>query len=296
MQIKVTAEDASWSLREAVWNLEERLLWRGSDAARSRVRRLVTALKELIIRAFVRTRLAFRRLLHGRLPGVTGAVRRVTEPVLRLVETKLVWPITDRWHEHGLIAHTGVVALLAAAAIAAGITGSNLATSGDSGGSTQTENLAATAPIPLTQAQPATLEGVAPEFTPAAAANPAAAAPQAAPQPTGPGPASVAWRFSQAFVDYEIGQSEAKTAQTFAETASPVLAKALSEDPPRLPNGTPVPAARVLNVVLANETPKNDPTQVTASVSLLRVGTVSEVRLTLVKGEHDVWKVSEVLG
>ena len=293
MQIKITAEDASWSLREAAWNLEERLLWRGSDAARSRVRRFFSRIGDLIIRFFIRLRLAFRRLVHGRLPRVTAVLRRVTEPVVRLIETKVVWPLADRWHEHGLIARSGAVAALGAVAVAALIAGTNLSKSDPaSGGST--EALAAVPAIDLASAEPTTMEGVTPQFAPAAAgtAQPGAV-PEPAPQPTGPGPAAVAWRFSQAFVDYEIGKAGAKTGQTFAETAAPELAKALSEDPPRLPNGTAVPEARVLNVVVKNETPKS----VVASVSLLRVGTVSEVRLTVSLDEADkTWKVSEVLG
>ena len=104
MQIKLTAEDASWSLREAAWNLEERLLWRGSDAARSRASRFVNRMGNLAVRFFIRLRLSMRQLVHGRLPRVTAGIRRTTEPAIRLVETKVVWPITDRWHEHGLIA------------------------------------------------------------------------------------------------------------------------------------------------------------------------------------------------
>jgi hypothetical protein len=290
MQIKITAEDAGWSVREAAWNLEERLLWRTSDAARSRVRRFAGHLRELVIRAFVRSRLAVRNLLNGPLQRVTLRVRAMLVPVRRVVETKVVWPLADRWDEHGLIARSGAVALVGAAAVAALMVGVNLSRGPASSPQASGDTIAATAPVDMTAAQPTTLEGVAPQFAPAGAG--AGPVPEAAPEPTGPGPAAVAWRFSQAFVDYEIGRTGTKTGQTFAETASPDLAKALSEDPPRLPNGTPVPAARVLNVVLANEQAKS----VVASVSLLRVGTVSEVKLTLTRAEDNTWKVSEVLG
>src|SRR5687768_8910724 len=263
MQIKTTAEDASWSIREAAWNLEERLLWRGSDAARSRLHRYFTGLKEIVIRAFVRTRLAGRRVVHGRLPRVTATARRATEPVMRLVETRVVWPIADRWHEHGLIARGAVLAVVGVAAVWAGSTGIQLATQGGSDAGGSTEVAVSAPPIDLTSSEPTTLQGVATEF--AAAAPPAepGPVPEAVPAPTGPGATAVAWRFSQAFVDYEIGRPGAKTGLVFSETAAPDLAKALGEDPPRLPHGTPVPAARVLNVVLADETPK----EVVASVS-----------------------------
>src|SRR5687768_10624666 len=86
MQIKLTAEDAGFSLREAAWNLEERLLWRGSDAARSRASRFANRMGNLAIRAFVRTRLAVRTLFNGPLRRLS---RSVTVPAQRLIETKL---------------------------------------------------------------------------------------------------------------------------------------------------------------------------------------------------------------
>lgn len=292
MQIRLTAEDAGWSLRETLWDLEERLLWRGSDAARSRLSRFANRMGNIALRFFIRFRLSVRQLVHGRLPRVTATIRRTTEPAIRLVETKVVWPITDRWHEHGLIARSGVVALVGAAAVAAGIAGSNMSAGGGSATEASAPT-AAVAPVELTSAEPTTLQGIEPEFAPAAGEAPPGAVPEPAPMPSGPGPDAVAWRFSQAFVDYEIGRPGAKTGLIFAETAVPELAKALGEDPPRLPNGTPVPAARVLNVVLAEQTPKT----AVASVSLLRVGNVSEVRLTLSLDPKDkTWKVSEVLG
>jgi hypothetical protein len=292
MQLKISAEDAGWSIREAAWNLEERVLWRSSDAARSRLRRAASGFGNLVIRFFIRLRLSLRRLMYGRLPRVTAAFRRIGEPIQRQLETKLLWPLSDAWHEHGLIARTSAMALLATAAIAAGIAGKNIGAGGSSSESPVTA-AAPVAAVDLSSSDPTTLQGVAPEFAPAEAPATPGAVPEPAPQPTGPGPAAVAWRFSQAFVDYEIGRPGAKTGLVFAETAVPELADALSEDPPRLPHGTPVPEAKVLNVVLADETPK----QVIASVSLLRVGSVSEVRLTVRLDPKDkTWKVAEVLG
>jgi hypothetical protein len=79
--------------------------------------------------------------------------------------------------------------------------------------------------------------------------------------------------------------------RTFAHTVTPALLKALRERPPRLPGEVDVPKARVLNVVLGEPQRK----QVDASVSLLRLGNVSELRLTLTK-DKDGWAVSEVRG
>ena len=53
-----------------------------------------------------------------------------------------------------------------------------------------------------------------------------------------------------------------------------------------------MPKAKVLNVVPAPSQGRVYP----VSVSLLRVGTVSEIRLTLIRDEEDAWVVSEVLG
>ncbi len=116
----------------------------------------------------------------------------------------------------------------------------------------------------------------------------APAAPAAVPSAP---PAKVAWQFADSFVRYEVGKLDERTATGLAATATPPLAKSLSEEPPRLPAGTEVPKAKVLNVVLADRTPE----QITASVSIVRLRTISEVRLTLQHTE-DGWRVSGVLG
>ena len=59
----------------------------------------------------------------------------------------------------------------------------------------------------------------------------------------------VARRFSEAFVFYEIGQRSDRAEAVFAQTASTPLANALLERPPRLPAGTKMPKAKVLNLV-----------------------------------------------
>ena len=97
--------------------------------------------------------------------------------------------------------------------------------------------------------------------------------------------------FSGAFVLYEVGKSTPRVRQTFARTATPALAKALRARPPRLPAKVKVPTATVQNVVLGTKHGKT----LDASVSLLRLGTVSELRLTLIQRKN-AWVVSEVRG
>jgi hypothetical protein len=135
------------------------------------------------------------------------------------------------------------------------------------------------------------LQGVTPRF------HPGHASPAAAPSPPPPAakptekPAAVAWAFAQAFVGYEVGHPSDQADQTFAGTATKQLAKALKADPPRLPASGKVPKARVLNVVLGSANKK----QVTASVSLVRLRAMSELRLTLTQ-VGDQWRVAQVLG
>jgi hypothetical protein len=131
------------------------------------------------------------------------------------------------------------------------------------------------------------LQGVTPQFEEGHAAVPPPAPPEKASTP----PTQVAWQFAKAFVAYEVGRSGKKTKTVFAETSTKQLAKALAADPPRLPANGKVPQARVLNVVLGAAA-KN---QITASVSLVRLRAISELRLTLMsRGER--WRVAQVLG
>ncbi|HYP55529.1 MAG TPA: hypothetical protein VEQ41_04415 [Solirubrobacterales bacterium] len=111
------------------------------------------------------------------------------------------------------------------------------------------------------------------------------------PVPAGPAAMKVARRFSEAFAFYEIGQRQARAMTVFQETATPDLATALGERPPRQPAATEVPKAKVLNLVPGPRSGK----VYTVSVSLLRVGTVSELRLKLAK-QAGAWQVTEVRG
>ena len=227
MSIKLSADDARWEIREAAWSFQERVLWRASDASRAALHRAV----------------------------------RAAAPMQRLIQTKLVWPLSDRLDDYGTGTRTAVATL--------GV---------------------ATDPA-------ASLQGVPPDFVadPNASATTTAAA-KPAPRPAGDaGPAAppgqVAWSFAEAFVQYEVGEVDRQAVQTFKSSATPPLASALSTNPPRLPAGEKVPEAKVLNVVLGEQAGK----EMTASVSLLRLQAASELRLTLQDTEQG-WRVAGVLG
>lgn len=109
--------------------------------------------------------------------------------------------------------------------------------------------------------------------------------------PAGPAAIAVARKFADAFVVYETGgASEARPA--FKATATPGLTKALMQRPPRQPAGVEVPKAKVLNVVPAPSHDKIYP----VSVSLLRVGVTSELRLEMEQLKNKNWRVVNVLG
>ncbi|HEX9966899.1 MAG TPA: hypothetical protein VGB06_03025 [Solirubrobacterales bacterium] len=111
------------------------------------------------------------------------------------------------------------------------------------------------------------------------------------PVPAGPAAMKVARRFAEAFVFYEIGERPERAMTVFGETASPELATALAERPPRQPASAEVPKAKVLNLVPGPRSGR----AYTVSASLLRVGTVSELRLQLTK-QAGAWVVTDVRG
>jgi hypothetical protein len=113
----------------------------------------------------------------------------------------------------------------------------------------------------------------------------------AKPVPAGPAAMKVARRFSEAFVFYEIGERPARAKAVFGETATPELATALGERPPRLPADAKVPKARVVNLVPGPRAGK----AYTVSVSLLRLGLTSELRLELSKKQGS-WVITDVRG
>jgi hypothetical protein len=239
------AEDAGWTIREAAWDFEEKVLWPSGDAARDAI-----------------------------------------APLQRLIQTRLTWPLSDGLRRRSTRTRALLAASVAAAAIA-GAAGGALTASEHPATPHQAASIPATVAAASASAHPVALQGVVPRFQPGHAKP----APPRPPAKTSAPPAQVAWQFAQAFVAYEVGHSNSKTDAIFAQTATKQLSKSLAADPPRLPAEKRVPQARVLNVVLGAPA-KN---QVTASVSLVRLRAMSEVRLTLTK-TGDAWRVAQVLG
>ncbi|HSS33924.1 MAG TPA: hypothetical protein VLL27_11645 [Solirubrobacterales bacterium] len=132
-----------------------------------------------------------------------------------------------------------------------------------------------------------------PSASTATATSSAAAEAASVPGPeAGAKATAVARDFSDAFVVYETGGEESKVRAVFADTATPDLAKALLKRPPRLPADVKVPKAKVLNVVPG---PSREGVY-TLSVSLLRVGVTSELRLEMEQVKGEGWRVTNVLG
>lgn len=130
------------------------------------------------------------------------------------------------------------------------------------------------------------------EATAANASAPAAQASTVDGAPAGPAALSVARDFAGAFVVYETGGSDGDVRKAFGETATPALSKALLRRPPRLPANVKVPKAKVVNIVPAPSHGDVYP----VSVSLLRVGLTSELRLEMEQLKGDGWRVTNVLG
>jgi hypothetical protein len=242
VNIRVTAEDAGWTVREAAWDFEEKVIWRAGDAL---------------------------------------------APLQRLIQTRLTWPLGDALRQGSVRTRRLVAASTAAVAIAAAAGGALSATEHPAAGGEVGVIAPASVSAAPANGHAIVLQGVTPQIQPGHATPP----PQQPPAKTSAPPEQVAWRFAGAFVAYEVGHSSKKTDSVFATTATKQLSKSLADDPPRLPAGTKVPQARVLNVVLGSATKK----QVTASISLVRLRAISEIRLTLTK-TGDAWRVAQVLG
>jgi hypothetical protein len=136
-------------------------------------------------------------------------------------------------------------------------------------------------------------------ITSSPAARPAGAATSIAPDatapdgpPAGPAAIAVARKFADAFVVYETGGEETIVRKALGATATPELTKALMRRPPRQPTGIEVPKAKVLNIVPAPSRGSIYP----LSVSLLRVGVTSELRLEMEQLKNHGWRVTNVLG
>ncbi|MGH2938845.1 MAG: hypothetical protein ACRDPE_12085, partial [Solirubrobacterales bacterium] len=102
----------------------------------------------------------------------------------------------------------------------------------------------------------------------------------------------VARRFAEAFVVYEVGGIDTKVRKAFGQTSTKQLSRSLLHRPPRLPASVKVPQAKVVNVVAGPSQGK----VYTVSVSLLRVGVTSELRLEMEQGVGKKWQVTNVLG
>jgi hypothetical protein len=262
------------------------------------------------------------------LVGVGDFVRWPFERAVWAIERGVLWPLRERFAGQIPSGRAAGATALAAVAVAAVVTGLLLRP----GGEAQPERVAVATPAatPVTSPQPSVatqeepaLHGVPPSFgvgkgvgvsktaggasaaeteTPSGAAETRVEPTQSEDGsgattssiksvPAGPAAMKVARRFSQAFVFYEIGQRPAKAKAVFAETATPELATALGERPPRLPADAKVPKARVVNLVPGPRAGK----AYTVSVSLLRVGLTSELRLELNKRQGS-WLITDVRG
>jgi hypothetical protein len=110
--------------------------------------------------------------------------------------------------------------------------------------------------------------------------------------PAGPAAVAVARKFAEGFIVYETGGDAGTFGRAFHTTATPELTKALLRRPPHQPAGVEVPKAKVLNIVPA----PSHGTTYPLSVSLLRVGVTSELRLEMEQLKNKGWRVTNVLG
>ena len=269
------------------------------------------------------------------LRGIVDVVKWPFERVIWAVERGFVWPLEERtgnWDPQLRALGVGVLALLAAGA---GVLGLLWASGSGSGGTSPASEASAPVAAPIVrQAAPAAaaaapvLQGAKPDFanapqggasksSGAGAESTAATSGSAtgtgstaevaksvgpstgdstgatAVKPTGPPATTVARQFAGAFVLYEIGRKTSQVETTFNQTATPRLAHELLRRPPRQPAGVKVPKAKVLNVVTGPH--KGD--AFTLSVSLLRVGVTSELRLEMQRDpKTGVWQVADSLG
>jgi hypothetical protein len=290
------------SIADAAFAVEERVVWGGADVLR----------------------------------GIVDVVKWPFERAIWAVERGFVWPLEERsgnWDPQLRALGVAVLALLAAGA---GVLGLVWASGSGSGGTSPAPeaNAPAAAAIVRQAPQPAAgaaapvLQGAKPDFADApqsgvsksaGTSTESAVAPNgsttesgstaevaksansssgdsagaAAVKPAGPPATTVARQFAGAFVLYEIGRKTSQVKTIFSETATPRLAHELLRRPPRQPAGVKVPKAKVLNVVAGPH--KGD--TFTLSVSLLRVGVTSELRLEMQRDpKTGVWQVGNSLG
>jgi hypothetical protein len=286
------------SIANAAFAVEERVVWGGADVLRA----------------------------------VAEAVKWPFERIVWAIERGFVWPLEERTGDWSALLRAFGVVALALLAAGAGILGLVWASGSGGGGTPSVQRAAAPveAPIVREAPQPApaaaapVLQGAKPDFTAdpetsvsksageigssdsaaaasgstaeiaksASSANENPAAGPAA-KPAGPAASKIARQFAGAFVLFETGRKTPTVRTTFNQTATPHLTRELLQRPPRLPAGVEVPKAKVLNVVAGPQ--KGD--TYTFSVSLLRVGVTSELRLDMqLDPKTSEWRVTDVRG
>jgi hypothetical protein len=264
------------------------------------------------------------------LRGLVDAVKWPFERIAWAVENWLVWPIQE---ETALWSRTTRAAVLVATiALAGGAVAAGIALSNPSAGGDRVKTLEGPTAAPVATATHGAaavptgpvLHGTAPNFAPKAgegapksgeaevlhseAGGKTAGAVQAGPaegtaggssgakskgpEVAGPAAIKVAHEFASAFVLYEVGNDSAKVKKAISGTSSEDLTQALLRRPPRLPSNVKVPKAKVLNIVPG---PSSGGTY-TLSVSLLRVGATSELRIDMKRGKGGAWRVTDVVG
>lgn len=254
------------------------------------------------------------------------AIKWPFERIIWAIERGFVWPLEERTGKLSApLRMLGLVALVLLAA-GAGVLGLVWASGSGGGGTSSVRQAAAPVTAPIVRQAPApaaaapVLQGAKPDFsaepetgasksageiassdsaattagsTAEVAKSASSASGDAGVKPAGPAATKVARRFAGAFVLYEIGRKSPEVRSVFNETATPQLAHALLQRPPRQPAGVEVPKAKVLNVVAG---PHQGDTY-TLSVSLLRVGVTSELRLDMQRDpETGKWQVVGSLG
>lgn len=270
---------------------------------------------------------------EGRGRRLLDAARWPFERVFWAVEERVVWPLRERGAGRAPSGRAAGVGALAAGGLAAILLAALLLPGGGSAPKREAAPVVAIAPPPAPpqEERPAkrALKGPPPKAfatggvaaepnggdsedispaasgtgetgggsppeagTSAAGAEAGASASARKPVPAGPAAMKVARRFSKAFLDYEIGRDREAATEVFDATAAPRLAEALSGRPPRLPENGKVPKAKVVNLVPGPRAGK----AYTVSVSLLRVGLTSELRLEMRKQGKANWLVTDVRG
>ena len=269
-------ESATWPLRKLAWMIEEKVLWRVADALRRRPAYSPSDSDSAYIPA--QTDLTYSPAAVRRSRNRRRARRRRAERTFRA-------PPPPRLRDLSIALATVAVAIGAGIGVATML--------GKDGGTQRlppglgrrpppSRSLAAAVqratpgPRPcresLPTSRPPRSRGVTqPPPRPPTRRLRRCRAPTAKPSSIPPGVASniaamnSARDFAGAFVLYEVGESNAKVRKTFARTATPALAKALQDRPPRLPDSVQVPTAKVQNVVLGTPTAAKR-TQLDASV------------------------------